>query len=490
MRLPGIPIRFLAAVSLAATCLTSGAVVAARATSAPAAPSMASIRDLPCDPGSMPEKTQGRAPLADYGDGRAAKGYFCNARQVGHIGGLVGGYRVERYVDKSGHECAYWDSTLLFPNNLADQGVEGPGTYVTDMSNPAHPVITDTLKTPAFDSPHESVRLNVKRGLLVADMGYPTWNPGFVDVYDVSQDCRHPVLDASTPMGLLGHEGGFSPDGKTFWVASLYAHTLAAVDLTNPKVPVLLGAWTNFQPHGVTISDDGNTLYMAEAQFSGGEPGGGFTGLTILDVSQVQKRVLNPSVSVISRLTWPSVSTPQTATPFTVRGHHYLMEDDEFGSGASIGAARIIDIQNVKHPFVVSNMRLAVNQAAAQGAALESDPGNGQTQPFQGYQAHYCSLPSRVDPYIVACSFIMSGLRVFDIRNIAHPVEVAYFNKPLLPSSTSTKSGSFAMSAPAYDEATHDIWYTDGNSGFYVVRLDAKATHLATFARTVVLPGN
>jgi hypothetical protein len=285
-------------------------------------------------------------------------------------------------------------------------------------------------------------------------------------------------------MGVFGHEGGFSPDGNTFWVASLYGHTLAAVDLTNPKVPVLLGAWTNYQPHGVTLSEDGKTLYMAENAFSDG-----FSGLTVLDVSQVQKRVLNPQVSIISRLTWPSMSTPQTATPFTLRGHRYLMEDDEFGSGAAIGAARIIDIQDVKHPFVVSNMRLAVNQASAQGAALEADPGNGQDQPFQGYQAHYCSLPSRVDPYIIACSFIMSGLRVFDIRDVKHPIEVAYFNKPLLPSPTSTKSGSFAMSAPAYDEATHDIWYTDGNSGFYVVRLD-PATHITKFAKTIVLPGN
>src|SRR3954467_13930237 len=162
MRLPSIPTRLLAALSIGAVSLSSGAVVAARATSSPAAPSMASIKDLPCAAGSMPEAPQGRAPLADYTSGRAAKGYYCNARQVGHIGGQVGGYRVERYVDKAGHEGADWDSTLLFPNNLADQGVEGPGTYVTDMTDPAHPVITDTLKTPAFDSPHESVRLNVK----------------------------------------------------------------------------------------------------------------------------------------------------------------------------------------------------------------------------------------------------------------------------------------------------------------------------------------
>jgi hypothetical protein len=109
----------------------------------------------------MPETTQGRAPLADYTSGRAAKGYYCNARMVSHFfDGSVGGYRVERYVDKAGHECAYWDSTLLFPTNVDQQGTEGPGTYVMDMSDPRHPVHTDTLRTAAFDSPHESVRVN------------------------------------------------------------------------------------------------------------------------------------------------------------------------------------------------------------------------------------------------------------------------------------------------------------------------------------------
>jgi len=435
--------------------------------------------DIACDAGSMPESVQGQAPKADYTSGRAAKGYFCNAGLVSHFG-TSGGYRVERYVDKAGHECAYWDSTLLWPHNVPGQGTEGPGVYVMDMHDPAHPVLTDVLRTPAMQSPHESLRLNQKRGLLVADMGYPTWNPGFVDVYDVTKDCRHPVLDSSTPMGILGHEGGFSPDGKTFYVASLYGHTLAAVDLSNPKVPLLLWETTDYQPHGVSISNDGNRLYMAENAFSSG-----FSGLTILDVSQVQKRVPNPTVTLVSRLTWPQLSTPQNATPFTVQGHKYLLETDEFGSGDHIGAARIIDIQDEKNPFVVSNLRLAVNQGGQ-----TADPGDDQ--PFQGYQGHYCSLPSRVDPYIVACSFIMSGLRVFDIRDLAHPREIAYFNKPLLPGHDPVypqKAGAFAMSAPAYDEATHDIWYTDGNSGFYVVRL-TQASGVKKFAAQVVYPGN
>lgn len=444
-------------------------------------PSSAPTKGIGCDAGSLPETVQGKAPKADYESGRAEKGYFCNARLVSHSSSS-GGYRVERYVDEAGNECAYWDSTLLWPINAPEQGTEGPGVFVMDMSDPANPVHTDTLRTPAMQSPHESLRLNTKRGLLVAVMAYPTWNPGIVDVYDVTQDCRHPALQSSTPMGVLGHEGGFSPDGNTYYSAGLYGHTLAAVDLTNPKAPVLLWATTDYQPHGVSVSTDGNRLYIAEAAFNDDSD---FSGLTVLDVSEIQKRVVNPQVDIVSRLTWRQVSTPQNATPFTVKGHEYVLETDEFGSGKNIGAARIIDIQDEKKPFVVSNLRLAVNE----GDQTE-DPGDDQA--FQGYQAHYCSLPSRVDPYIVACTFIMSGLRVFDIRNLAHPKEIAYFNKPLMPGAHPfypSKVGSFAMSAPAYDEKTGDIWYTDGNSGFYVVRLTETAG-AKKFAGKVVTPGN
>jgi len=89
------------------------------------------------------------------------------------------------------------------------------------MKNPAKPVLTDTLKTAAMASPHESLRLNAKRGLLVAVFASPTTQPGIVDVYDVGADCRTPRLVSSTPLGGLGHEGGFAPDGLTYYVGSL-----------------------------------------------------------------------------------------------------------------------------------------------------------------------------------------------------------------------------------------------------------------------------
>ena len=476
MRTSAVSWRLLAATAIAATALSTGGAGA----SAVPAPTPGT----PCGKGSLPEQTQGRAPTSDLASGRFAKGYTCNATEISHLG-ASGGYRVERYVDKAGHECAYWDSTLLFPTSMPDEGAEGPGVYVMDMSNAAHPVHTDTLRTPAMLSPHESLRLNQKRGLLVADMATPATDPAFIDVYDVTADCRHPALQSSAPVGVLGHEGGFSPDGKTYWVASLYAHTLAAVDLSNPRIPSLLWLSHDYQSHGVSISNDGNTLYMAEAGYNDSD----FHGLTVLDVSQVQKRVMSPNVTMISRLSWPNVSTPQNATPFVSKGHQYLLETDEFGGDAAIGAARIISIDNVKKPVIVSNLRLAVNEPKIQ-PSIQGDPGNDQV--FQGYQGHYCSLPSRLDPTVIACSFIMSGLRVFDIADVRHPREIAYFNKPIVPGSVPNqpkRAGAFAMSAPAYDEKTGDIWYTDGNRGFSVIRLTGAAMR-AHFARLTTLPGN
>ena len=483
-------LRLAGALSLLALALPAGQAGAGTGIYAGPTPQLA------CGPGSLPETgAQGRVPKAEVDSGRAAKGYRCNTVQVSHFG-ATGGFQVHRYVDAAGHDCAYFDSTLLFPKDAAANAAEGLGVYVMDMTDPAHPVHTDSLVTPAMLSPHESLRVNQARGLIAADMGYPSTNPGFVDVYDLKPDCRHPVRLSSTPLGILGHESAFAPDGKTFYVSSTSGHTITAVDLTDPTKPSILWFTPQYAAHGMSVSDDGNRLYVADT----GNPG--VPGLTILDVSQVQKRVLNPTVPEVSHTTWPEVSIPQNALPITIKGKPYVVEVDEYTSktlalptgipsdantyqpDAKVGAARIIDISDEKAPKVISNMRLAVNQTAARAGDQRNDP--GAQSPVQGYAGHYCSVPQRTDPTIVACSFIVSGLRVFDIKDPVHPKEIGYFNGPVLPGTAPTlpgapavRDGAFAMSAPAFVPSRHEIWYTDGNSGFYVVRLTASAFRTA-----------
>ena len=432
-----------------------------------------------CAKGDRPEPgIQGRVPAADYTNGRAAKGYTCNATVVGRFG-TNGGFRVERYVDKAGHVCAIYDGTLLFPRDVAD---DTPGTYVLDMKDPRHPVRTAVLQSPAMISPHESLRLNARRGLLVADMGSATTQLGFVDVWDVSQDCRHPVFKSSLPLALLGHEGGFSPDGMTYWASTTFTGGLTAIDLSDPTLPKVVWRSTEYAVHGLSISDDGNRAYLAHLPSSKNfvtetMQGGG--GLTILDVSQVQRRVANPVVREISHVTWPEVTIPQNVLPVTINGRRYAIVFDEYDTNVyqyspqeNVGAVHVFDISDERHPKLVSRIRLEAHNEPAR-AVEGGDPGAQSVG--QGYAAHYCEVPRRHDPGILACSMILSGLRVFDIRDPRHPREVAYANQPIVGSTNPARVGAYSMSAPAFDPATRQVWYSDANTGFFVVRLSRAA---------------
>lgn len=436
-----------------------------------------------CGPGALPETSwQGRVPQADYDNGRVAQGYFCNTRQVAHQG-ASGGFKVQRYTDATGRTCAFYDSTLLAGRDLVSNTLNGAGlgVQVLDMTNPAAPLKTASLKTPAMLSPHETLLLNPERGLLVAVLGTAATLPGVLDVYDVRTDCRHPRLLSTTPMGVLGHESGFAPDGMTFWSAGI-GGTLAAIDLANPRTPKLVKVQTGVVYHGVRLSPDGRTMYVANI----GKPSlSGITGagLRILDVSEVQDRVRNPQIRILSDLSWREGSIPQVAEPFTKDGRRYVLEVDEYIDLFSfeaisslrtspVGAARIIDVTDPVRPRVISHLRLEAHQPERR---VEQWRDPGASFPAQGYAAHYCSLPRTTAPKLVGCSMILSGLRLFDISDLAHPKEVGYFNRPLTKAKGAVllppAVGSYAMSAPAYDVARGQVWYSDANTGFYVVQL-------------------
>ena len=72
----------------------------------------------------------------------------------------------------------------------------------------------------------------------------------------------------------------------------------------------------------------------------------------------------------------------------------------------------------------------------------------------------------------MACSFIASGLRVFDISDLLHPKEIAYYVAPTQPRAENEFMASdFAMSQPAIVPSRREVWYTDGATGFNVVRI-------------------
>ncbi|MEA2213632.1 MAG: hypothetical protein QOF83_3580 [Solirubrobacteraceae bacterium] len=427
-----------------------------------AEPPLTATALAPCGPGSKPEPgVDGRVP-----SGSGVDGLWCNMAEVSHQG-TSGGFKTFRYVDAQGHVCAFYDTALLFPTNAINAAGPSLGVAVLNMADPAHPVQTDTLNQVPMMTPHESLNLNLARGLLAAVNGNPSTEPGLVSIYDVHQNCLHPTLDSTSLVARFGHESGFSPDGRTFYATSTALPSVTAIDVSNPKSPHPI--WQGQEmAHGMTLSDNGDRAYVADP--SSGD-------MLIMDTTQIQQRKPNPQVREISRLTWKTASIPQNAIPFTENGHPYVLEFDEYTAGTlnpqasrdTVGAGRIIDIANEAAPHIVSNLRLQVDQPAEHHAA-GNDPGTQSGA--QGYAAHYCNIPTRVNPKLVACSFIASGLRLFNISNLVHPREVGYFVSPTTPNTeTGYSESDYAMSQPAFDVARHDIWYTDGGTGFYVLHV-------------------
>ncbi len=459
-------------------------------------PPLEAVPRAVCGPGARQETgIQGRISRADHTSGLAAKGLRCNAELVGQhtqekagqdgtIVGTVGGYKVLRYVDKLGNECAFYDTSLLPPSNVGDGNV---GVRVLDMKDPTKPALTSMLTTPAMVSPHESLILSEKRGLLMAVAGTLGTRvlPGQVDIYDLNatpgQGCKVPLLMSSTPLGIYGHESGLAPDGNTFYASSLSDETVTALDISNPVLPKLLVHQTDVAAHGLTFSADGNTAYVARGQNS--------NGFEIYDVSSIQKRTADPKMVKVSKLTWNQMSVPQNTIPITIGGKPFVIESDEFQRNGTdrTGASRIIDISDPKEPYVISNLRLEVHQEANRiGGKLQDDPGtsaNG-TNPVsfaQDYTGHFCNVPTLVDPKIVACGMSISGLRVFNIEDPYNPREVAYFTAPVQPRAA-IEGSNWAYSQPTFAPDRKEIWYTEAYTGFYAVKLtndawpDAKLT--------------
>jgi len=81
----------------------------------PPAPPVEPAPRAQCDANAKPEPDiQGRVPA-----GTATNGLWCNAELISHHG-TSGGFKVLRYVDAAGHECAYYDTALLFPLNAVN----------------------------------------------------------------------------------------------------------------------------------------------------------------------------------------------------------------------------------------------------------------------------------------------------------------------------------------------------------------------------------
>ena len=117
---------------------------------------------------------------------------------------------------------------------------------------------------------------------------------------------------------------------------------------------------------------------------------------------------------------------------------------------------------------------------------LLNDPLEGNAIPQ--YNEERCVTDRASNPTMAACAFQSAGLRVFDIRDVYRPKEIAYYKPPamrtaFLPGSASWSPGADRtmdrlagyprfVKVPANEEHGRElqIWIVSNDNGFQILR--------------------
>lgn len=457
----------------ALTCIASAVLIGCNGDGSGSSDSGAVPLTVPkvasCSNGDVPEAAlQGQVPAALRASG--FNGFNCNLKLVGQFQGEGGNWSSATFTDGAGRSCAYHATAVPGATR------QNPGVPVIDMSDRTKPLRVASLTTAAMTDPWESLRINDRRQILIADNGQNGGGGPEVDIYDVSGDCRSPQLLATLAVGTgadggvqlpqapVGHEGNIAPDGLTYYIGDIRRAAYHAVDVTNTTKPKLiatynisdLGLKAGTTVHGLSISNDGNRAYAVVLGGLGGatptvnDPATLNNGFAIFDTSEVQARKPNAQIKVVSTALFQDGSVAQHTIPVTIGGKPYVVMVDEGGSAglANEAAAKVACAANLS-PFPMAriyNISDETKPVLTSKLMLEThDPKNcDQVTPdivglsIFTYGSHYCSVDNRDNATALACSYFNSGIRVFDIRNPERPKEIAYYN----PKSATSVPGS------------------------------------------------
>jgi hypothetical protein len=403
--------------------------------------------------------------------------------------------------------CAYY---AQWPN----PGLQHSGVAVLDVSDSQHPRAVGYLDSPAMRDVGESLAVANATKLLLASKFMSSAETA-LEIYDLSADCRHPILKSVALPGLFLHTGQFAPDGRTFYGAQGSVDLKApvsgifALDTSDASHPRLAAKWApltkDWVTHAVRVNEDGTRAYVALIRpEDDSEHSPHVNGLAIFDISDIQARRPNPSLRLLSTLFWSDSHYAQFALPARIRGRPVLIFTDLMGAiGAKrppaanvcnsgkpgFGFARIIDISDERNPKIVSKLMLEA-QDPINCPNVMHDP----TTVF-GYGALSCDVDDAEDARLLACGYFEGGLRVFDIRDPGQPREVAYY-KPRARRTQSRPASAFhgrtspttdltadQVVAPKFRKNGQEIEFISFDNGYQVVRFSDSfiASHTELF---------
>jgi hypothetical protein len=338
-------------------------------------------------------------------------------------------------------------------------GPSGMGTSVLDASDPSSLRLVRQWPAPHGSHTH---KVQVADGLLLVNheqfRGGEPYSAGMA-VYDLADpfDPRQIGWFDSTGRGVhrIVWEGGryayvsAIPDGfdDRIWVI---------VDMRDPARPVEAGRWWwpgQWTGGGERLEVPEGKRYAAHHAMVDGDRaylGYGDAGLVVLDIADRS----NPKQ--IGTLNWEPGGDTHTCLPLA--GRDLLVVTDEVvteGRASEPHYARVVDVADPEAPRVVSVCPPPPDEFYDRG--LRFGPHNLHENRPGTYRSNS----------LVFCTYFNAGLRVYDVADAEHPVEVAHWVPETPPGQAAAQINDVFVGADL------DIWVTDRvHGGVYRLAAD------------------
>ena len=355
---------------------------------------------------------------------------------------------------------------------IGHMGYTDLGTSIVDVSVPSQPKLITQIPRPPGTHSHKvqvvgtTLVVNHERNRFEPEPP-ATWSAGLA-VFDVSDPARPEQIGFYETAGAGVHRMAWWEGPIAYLSASDEGYEgrfLHVVDLSDPSNPKQVGRWWlpgqhrggGEAPDWVSATEPGSGDEGRQVMLHHGLPYGdrlycGYWdgGLVVLDIEDPA----NPRL--VSRLQFGEDSR-NTHTAFRPPGRDILVVTDEQIT-RWIGVqrhVRIVDVSDERNPRVIA--RLPVPDGARHTEGIRWGPHN----------LHEMRPGSYVDPNIIFLTYFAGGLRVYDISDAEHPVEVAHF----VPSAPAGRTAIQLNDVTATPDGL--VYVTDRHAGgLYVVELE------------------
>ena len=294
-------------------------------------------------------------------------------------------------------------------------GVSGMGTSVLDVGDLKNPTVVKQWESPPGSHTH---KVQVADGLLLVNQeqfrGGDPYSAGMA-VYSLD--------DPLDPREIGFFDSGGRGVHRIWWTGGRYAYVsaipetfegriLVIADMSDPEHPVEAGRWwtpregISGAPEPATARPihhalvDGNRAYVGMWD----------RGMTILDISDVSRP------EIVSTLDWSPGGESHTCLP--LRGRALVVTTDEETKNRCEGdprMARVVDVSDERNPQVISTLPVPEGDFCERGLR------------FGAHCLHENRPGSYISEEVVFVTYFNAGLRVYDLADPYHPIEIAHW---------------------------------------------------------------